>query len=299
MRKWLVFVSLLALLIFPSPAGAQGGVKLKAVNIELWSEYDKPSMLVIHQFIVDDSVSLPVNVKVRFPTDGNLTAVASLQEGQFVNIGYDGPEAQGDWQTVTLNVQSYVPYRIEYYQPFAREDKTRSFSFRWFGDYTVKEFNVTTQIPADSTEIVANPPLSNMVQSDDGKHLLGVVSPGELKMGQSYEFKIEYQRDTDAVTRQGNGSNIQPSEPVNSNTEGRVSIDNLPWIIGGFGLALIALALFFYWRSTQAPERRPRQRSRAGNTEEDTEEQAYCHECGTRAHAGDRFCRTCGSRLRV
>ena len=55
-------------------------------------------------------------------------------------------------------------------------------------------------------------------------------------------------------TKPPNSANIQPSEPIGPNTEGRVSIDNLPWIIGGIGLALIGLALFFYWRSTQATE---------------------------------------------
>jgi hypothetical protein len=299
MQKWLVFVSLLVLLMFPSPAAAQGGIKLKSVDIELWAEYDQPTMLVIHEFVVDESVSLPVQIKVRFPTDGNLTAVASLADGQLMNIGYEGPETQGNWQTVTLNVQSYTPYRVEYYQPFTRDGKTRTFAFQWFGDYTVNEFNVTVQLPADSTEIVADPPFSSTVQSNDGNYLVGIVSRGLLKMGQSYEFKIEYQRDSDAVTKQESGSNVQPSEPVNSNTEGRVSVDNLPWIIGGFGLALIGLALFFYWRSTQTPDRKPRRRSRSGNSPEDAGEEAYCHECGTRAHSGDRFCRTCGSRLRA
>ena len=47
MSKWLVFTLLLALIIFPSPAGAQGGLKLEAINLELWSEIEKPRMLVI------------------------------------------------------------------------------------------------------------------------------------------------------------------------------------------------------------------------------------------------------------
>jgi hypothetical protein len=298
MRKWLVFVLLLTLLPFPSPVGAQGGIKLKTVNVELWSEYDQPSMLVIHEFTVDESVALPVDITVRFPKDGNLTAVAFLSNGTFVNTGYEGPETQGDWQIITLNVQSYAPHRIEYYQPLTRESNKRQFTYLWFGDYTVNEFNVAVQLPADSTNISTEPSFANTTPSKDGVHLVGLVSRANLKMGQSYEFKLHYERASDAVTVQANGSGIQPSEPVGPDTEGRVSIDNLPWIIGGFGLALIALALFFYWRSTQVPERKSRQRKRADNNEEAAGE-AYCHECGTRAHAGDRFCRTCGSKFRV
>lgn len=299
MRKWLLFVLFLALLALPSAASAQSGTKLKIINIELWSEYDQSSMLVIHEFVVDESTPLPAQVIVRFPKDGNLTAVAYL-ENTLINADFTGPEQQGDWQTVTLNVRSYAPHRIEYYQPLVRNEDQRQFSFRWFGDYPVEEFTVTVQVPADSTSVTAEPALGDMLTTSDGLHFMGTTTRSGLKMGQSYEFKIEYERKSESVTKSGNGSGIQPSEPIGTDTEGRVSIDNLPYIIAGFGLALIGLALFFYWRSTQASERTSRRRRRhSGDNQEDAEEQAYCHECGARANAGDRFCRTCGSRFKL
>jgi hypothetical protein len=301
MRKWLSVVLLFAFLMFPASAGAQGGgVKLKSINIELWSEYDQPSMLVIHEFTVDESVTLPVDVTVRFPKDSNLTAVATVAGSDLVYIGYQGPETQGDWQTVTVNVESYAPHRVEYYQPLIRESNKRQFVFRWFGDYPVEMFNVAMQIPADSKDVVTEPVLSSTGPAPDGLHLVGIASREKLRMGQSYEFEIEYRRAVETVTKPQNSANIQPSEPVGPDTEGRVSIDNLPYIIGGFGLALIGLALFFYWRSTQTPERKSRRRHHSANSQDEGEEQvAYCHECGTRTQKGDRFCRTCGSRIRV
>ena len=300
MRKWLMFILLVGVLVSPSAAEAQGGIKLKSIHIELWAEHDQPSMLVIHEFIVDESIALPVDVTVRFPKDGNLTAVAYQENGNLINMDFSGPTEQGNWQTVKLNVTSYIPYRIEYYEPLTRNGNQRSFTFRWFGDYDVNEFTVTTQIPADSTNVIAEPPFTSTSSSDDGLSLAGFVASSGLKMGQSNEFKIQYERESETVTNPTNNSNIQPSEPIGPNTEGRVSVDNLPWIIGGFGLALIGMALFFYWRSTQTPEQKSRRRRRAGQvTAEDREGEAYCHECGARAHAGDRFCRTCGSKLRV
>lgn len=300
MRRWLSVVLLLAFLMLPTQAGAQGGIKLKSVNIELWSEYDQPSMLVIHEFTVDDSVTLPVDVTVRFPEDANLTAVATAAtENSLVNVGYEGPEIQATWQTVTLNIQSYASYRIEYYQPLMREDNKRQFAFRWFGDYAVDTFTFAVQFPSDSKDVVTDPAFASTTTSEDGLHLIGVSNPGNLKMGQSFQFNIEYQRQSEAVTKPQNSANVQPAEPVGPSTEGRVSIDNLPYVIGGFGLALIGLALFFYWRSTQTPERKSRQRRRsAGSAQAEEDPSAYCHECGTRAQKGDRFCRTCGSRLR-
>jgi hypothetical protein len=302
MRKWLLFALLLASLLFPSSANAQGGTKLKSIHIELWSEYDQPSMLVIHEFAVAESTPLPVQVKLRFPKGGNLTAIAYLDDkGELISTtDYTGPEARDDWQIVTLNVNSYAPYRIEYYQPLTRDGNQRSFSFRWYGDYDVDKYSVAVQLPADSANVKADPAFTSTATSEDGLYLIGMVDPTTLKMGQSNEFTLQYDRQSETVSKPSNSSNIQPSEPIGPNTDGRVSIDNLPWLIGGFGLALIGLALFFYFRSTQAPERKTRRRRRAAaNGDEGTDEQAYCHECGTRAHAGDRFCRTCGSKLRV
>src|SRR5829696_1765670 len=191
MRKWLIFILLVGLLISPSKAGAQGGIKLKSINIELWSEYDQPSMLVIHEFIVDQSIPLPVQVTMRFPKDANLTAVAYF-DNTLINTEFTGPDEQGNWQTVVLNVKSYAPHRIEYYQPITRDGNKREFSFRRFGDYPADELHITVQLPADSTNIVTDPALTSTGLSDDGVHIVGIAESNNLKMGQSYQFKLEY-----------------------------------------------------------------------------------------------------------
>jgi hypothetical protein len=302
MRKWLVFVLLLGILVFATPAGAQGGVNLKAVNIGLWSEYDQPSMLVIHEFLLDESTPLPAKVTIRFPKDGNLTAAAYTNEaGQPITTEIESSETEGNWQTVTLNVDQYLPYRIEYYQPLERDGNKRSFNYQWFGDYPVQNFSLVAQIPSDSTNISSDPAFTNTTISDQNKVFIGTITQNDLKIGQAGDFKLSYERESETITKPANSANIQPSEPIGPNTDGRISTDNLPWIIGALGLALIGLALFFYWRSTQVPEQKSRRRRRSGSSQEQEAdgEQAYCHECGTRAHAGDRFCRTCGSKLRV
>ena len=298
MHKWLVFGLLLGLMVFPSMAGAQGGTKLDSLNIELWSEYDRPTMLVINQFVVSQDTSLPASVTLRFPKDGNLVAVAVEKNGEFFNKDFTPPAEQGDWQTVTINVDSYDPHRIEYYQPLTRDGNKRAFKYQWFGDYSVQQFDVTIFVPADGTELITSPVLQSTSTSKNGLLTSGTVTKNEMKMGTSFQFDLQYQRISTTLTDPAAASQIQPVEPVGENTPGRVSITNLPWIIGGFGLALIAIALFSYWRSTQSSEEKP-QRRRHHQNETESEEQAYCHECGARAHAGDRFCRTCGSRLRI
>ena len=298
MRKWLMVALLVALLIIPATAGAQGETKLDSIHIELWSEWDQPSMLVIYQFVVSEDTPLPAEVTLRFPKNGNLVAVAFEENGELFNKNFTSPVEQGDWQTITINAESYAPHRIEYYQPLIIDGNKRQFQYQWFGDYSVREFTVNLLVPADSTELVTSPALENTAVVAGGLLTSGTVTRNDLKMGNSFQFELGYQRDSTALVDPDQSDQVAPVQPVDENTPGRVSITNLPWIIGAFGLALIGIALFSYWRSTQSSESEPRRRRRH-KTEVREDGQAYCHECGARAQAGDRFCRTCGSRLRV
>ncbi|HEX5810317.1 MAG TPA: zinc ribbon domain-containing protein [Anaerolineales bacterium] len=297
MRKWLVVPLLISLLTFPSVVGAQSTVKLDLMGIELWSEYDKPSMLVINQFVVSPDTQLPARVTLRFPKEGNLVAVAVESSDGLFNKDFDPPAEQGDWQAVTINVETYDPHRIEYYQPLTRDGDKRQFKYQWFGDYYAKEFSVSILVPADSTELITSPVLQSTGASANGLGISGTVVKNDLKMGNSFQFDLEYQRTSSVLMDAEAADQVQPSEPVGTDTPGRVSITNLPLIIGGFGLALIGIALFTYYRSTQSNDTKPLRRRRANSAEGG--EQAYCHECGARANPGDRFCRTCGSRLRA
>lgn len=297
MRKWLVFAVLLSILILPSAADAQSNIKLDSINIELWSEYDQPSMLVIYEFVVSQDTSLPAPVTLRFPREGNLVAVAVENDGQLFNKDFTTPVEQGNWQTITINAESYAPHRIEYYQPLTLDENKRQFKYQWFGDYYVNEFGVTVLVPSDSADLITSPALQDVATTANGYLTRGTVTKSHLKMMNSFQFEMEYQRSSSALVNPDPSTQVQPAAPVGADTPGRVSIANLPWIIGGFGLALIGIALFSYWRSTQSSENQPRKR-RPHKAKEEEDSQAYCHECGARAHAGDRFCRTCGSRLR-
>lgn len=297
MRRWLTVVLFLLAWTLPSSAHAKSNIQLEKVNVELWAEYDQPSMLVIYEFVVSQETPLPATVTVRYPVDGNLVAVAAEQNGQLFNTEFTTPVKQGDWQTLTMTVETYTPYRIEYYQALNMDGSKRQFQYNWLGDYDVQEFLVGVLIPPDSTDLITSPPLEEVETTANGYLTTGILRRSDLKMMHSFQLDIEYQRSSTALVSPDPSTQVRPVAPVGEDTPGRISIAQLPWIIGGFGLTLIGIALLSYWRSTQSSEAQPRKRKRQKTQEEGT--QAYCHECGTRAHAGDRFCRTCGSRLRT
>jgi hypothetical protein len=287
-------------MLLPGGARAQGETKLESIHVNLWAEYDQPTMLVIYEFTVSQDTPLPAEVTLRFPKDTNLYAVAEKKDRWINKDMAAGPvEVEGgNWQSVTISAESYEPHRIEYYQPLALDGNKRYFKFHWFGDYYVEAFTVSVRVPPDSTSLVTSPALDNSGLEADGTFIYGTMTKDHLRTMNSLKFELEYQRTSTTLIAPKAGP-VEPVAPVNENTSGRVSIANLPWIIGGFGVALIGIALFSYWRSTQSTESQPRKR-RHSKAEVPVEAgQAYCHECGARAHASDRFCRTCGSRIRV
>ncbi len=291
MRKWLILFLALFLLT-PLSAKAQGTVTLDSLKVRLWSEHDQPSMLVIYDFSVTSDTLVPTTVDIRIPKDGNITAVAFEENGSLLNADFTGPVEDGDWQVITFRIQTQTNYHLEYYQPLTREGDLRTFNYQWAGEYAVKEFSIEIQVPADSTGTKTNPTIP-FVQ--DQPVLSGGAMMSGLEAGQPYQVKLYYSRTSEETVIAAPSSPVEPSEPLSANTEGRVTLDKLPYVLGGIGALLILSALFYSWRANSFHLPKPRKRHPLAEAES---AQTYCHECGARAQAGDRFCRTCGSKLR-
>ena len=293
MRKHLMIFILLVLLV-ASPAYAQNIVSLKSLNVQLWSEYDQPSVLVIYSFEVSDDTQIPTSIDIRVPRDGNITAVAFASEGSLLLADYTNNPADANWQSITVFITERTTYVVEYYQPLERNGDKRSFTYQWTGDHPVENFDVEVRVPEDSTDVKTSPAIPLV---EDNVFLSGGAMLNTMDEGEDYQLTLEYSRtsDTPSVPPPA-GQAVEPLAPVDANTDGRVTLDNLPYVLGGFGAILIVAALFYFLRSgSPGKQRKPRQRHPKS---QGTSSQTYCHECGARAHQGDRFCRICGSKLR-
>lgn len=296
MRKWLFVLILGALLIFPSFASAQADVKLTSMSVQLWPEYDQPSMLVITDFELPAGTKFPTDVTFRIPNDANLVAVAAYAaDGTLLNAVFNGPNPDGEWQAFTVTLDTAAA-RFEYYQPITFNGEQRIFSYLWDGSYAVDAFNIRVMEPADTSSLTSTPKLESIEEKDGLKYFLG--KSVKLASGEQYTLNLEYQKTSDVLIATTQG--VQPAAPVDENTTGRVSLNNyLPYIIGGLGVVMIAGGLVYYWQSgRKGGARKPRRRQRTPVESEEGDSDIYCAQCGTRAHGGDRFCRTCGSRIR-
>lgn len=297
MPRWLTVVLLAGALLAPSPAHGQTPVSLSSLHIQLWPEYDQPSMLVIYDFQVESGTELPVGVSMKFPRDANLIAVAVHQdETTLLNADYLESSGDDEWQSVIVQVQSPTTYRIEYFQPLMKSDDSRSFSFEWAGEYPVQDLNLSLRMPADA-KVISTAPELQRGESDGATYFMG-GSFGPWAAGKPFDFRLEYTRTTDTLVAPPN--ELGPSQPLDGGTPGRVMLSNYyPYILGALGIVLVAGGSLYFWQSSRA--RSPRERRRGGGSQKPDRRNndVYCPQCGARAESGDRFCRVCGTRLRA
>jgi hypothetical protein len=296
MRRIFALLLLLGLLLSFTPALAQGEPSLSSAEVWVWPEYDQPAVLVIQHMVVSTGTTLPVTMTFRIPAAAEKPhALAVGQTSDTVADTAYTLEADGKWMKVIVEVTAPA-IQLEYYDPsISRNEKNREFTYEWAGDYAVENLHIELQQPFDANDLKMEPPLSNVNPVPDGLTYY-TDDFGALASGQAFRLTVSYVKESDALSV--SFMNVQPAAPVDENTAGRVSLDTyLPWLVGAFGMLMIAGGLYYFFRGTART--RPGTRRRHASREETVEGQTYCPQCGTRARSGDRFCRTCGTRLRT
>jgi len=296
MRRLFAVLLLLMFLVSVQPAHAQGNPTLSSVAVWIWPEYYQPGVLVIYHVVVDNQIAFPTTLAFPIPAAaGKPYTVAVGNTPETVsdkNVDYS-LEQNGDWVNVVVKMTGPA-ITLEYYDPsITVTGKGRQFQFVWPGDYAVSAFAVEVQRPYDASQFESTPALMQTVTANDQlTYYQGEF--GALALGNPFTLDITYQKASDSVSK--DLMPVAPVAPVDTNTAGRVSLGTyVPWLVGGAGVLLVAGGLYYYFRGQPRPNRA---RRRHIATSEPTAAQAYCPQCGTRARSGDRFCRTCGSRMR-
>lgn len=293
MRKWLSILMLGMFLVFPSQASAQSEITFSIVNVQLWPEYDQPSMLVIFDFMVSKNTTLPAQVAFRLPKDANVIAVAFEENGNLVDANSAPTVQNSDWQILTIKVDTLTTYHFEYYEPISINGRARQFSYLWPADYSVEAFGIKVQEPVDTISLTSEPALEKT--QENGANFYS-SKPVSIAAGRQFTLNLQYEKSSDALTVPV--SPVQTA-PIDETTSGRIPLNSyLPYILGGLGAVLIVGGLLYYFLSSRERGQKPRRRNRASSDTVGSASATHCHQCGTRAKSGDRFCRVCGTRLR-
>jgi len=293
MRKWFSILMLGVFFVFPSLASAQSEIKLNTVQVQLWPEYDQPSMLLIFDFTVSKNTTLPAQVAFRLPKDANVIAVAFEENGNLVNANSAPTTQDGEWQILTITVDAGTTYHFEYYEPISFNGRARQYSYLWPADYAVEAFNIKVQEPVDTVSLTSEPALEKT--QENGANFYS-SKPVSLAAGEQFILNLQYEKSSDALTVPE--SPVQTA-PIDETTSGRIPLNSyLPYILGGLGAVLIVGGLLYYFLSGRERGQKPRHRNRSPSDSESNASAVHCHQCGTRTKPSDRFCRVCGTRLR-
>ncbi len=313
---WLILFCILSL---PAIAQAQNAAdSLTELTVDIWPDYDRPSVLVLLTGRLPANVALPAQVTIPLPADATLNAVARLTpEGAMI----DDIDFTAEDGTLTILVPE-ERFRVEYYAPYEIQDDQHSYLFEWFSDViSVDRVSVIIQQPAAADAMESTPEASETTVGPDGLSYLHLPEVN-VPAGDSYSVEFSYNATEGELT--ASSVEAQPAaqtglEPVvSAPTSARSSSLSTSWpllLAGAAGLLIVALVGWQAISRRQGSRRGRPARSRAaktssprataqpvqkagGSSNQGAGTVSYCHQCGKSVEAADKFCRNCGTKLK-
>jgi hypothetical protein len=310
MNKLRIFIGFLILFCLVGPvttAGAASKVTIARLQVDIWPEFDRPNVLVIYHITLSPDTSLPATMTLHIPdqSGGPYNLAMKDADGLLYILDYKTPVEENGLLAITYTTPT-PEIQLEYYDTALNiQGKTRSFEYRWSGDYTVQSFTAVVQQPTNATNMQFQPNMGPSNKAPDGFNYFTKVV-GAVDETSSVFIHLTYDKPDNSLS--STSQPVQPVQPVTPKTSGRISfVDALPWAIGSLGLVVIGAGLMWYWQSTQKrrdlgdyrrERHKPAQSSRRASTAASSRTVVYCHQCGRMANPGDVFCRACGARLR-
>jgi hypothetical protein len=241
-------------------------------------------------------------VRLLIPPDAPdlLAAAYRSASGELVNAPFtqtDGDQAdQVEVETEGTELQ------IEFYLPLPTTGDQRRFSFTWPGGLETGAFAYEVQQPLGATNMGVEPAVTSRTTDSFGLtyHLVDLGAQAETdhpEVSFSYD-KTTSQLSAEALSPAGGLATPAPASGTQLDIRG-----SLPWIFLVAGVGLIAAGVIYFLR-TRSDEGQPRARHRAARSQPADRDRVdaspvFCHNCGTQATSSDRFCRQCGTALRV
>jgi hypothetical protein len=202
--------------------------------IEIWPEYDKPSVLVIYHMTLSSATTFPVTISLQIPTAaGDPNAVAERQaDGSLYKINYTRQVA-GEWATINFTTTA-SDVQLEYYDPALTKDgDARHFQYIWPGDYAIAQLTIQVQQPVGATNMVISPSLGpGAIGSDNLTYYTQDI--GAISAGQNIEITIDYQKTSNTLSAET--LPVEPSAPIPQGKATDLNISTwLPWVLGEQG----------------------------------------------------------------
>jgi hypothetical protein len=290
--------------------------------VELWPEYDQPSVLVIYRANLNDDIPLPATLTFRLPAHvEDVHAIAVERDGGLFNLdpGAIQQTRTDDELLLTLTVDE-PNIHLEYYDSeiLLKDAQTRQFDYTFQVDYPVETVRFQVQTPLEATDFSLSPaPTSTF--TDNRQLTYQIIETTDVVEGEPVNISGTYSRDTDTPSAQLlQAPTTAPSTDIQVVTDEAVDGFELSpgYLLIGIGLLLLMVTGGYWWWSNHrqpqqpssraggpAPRRSARQRKRAANRKTSqpatkTQNSGYCYQCGTALRGDANFCHVCGAERR-
>jgi len=292
MKPKYFFLLILLTLILPATSHTQGKVTvIDSLDIELWPDYDRASVLVLLTGTLPANTKLPATVTFPFPETAQLNAIARIDgsDGIMKDDIFSYP-ASGELTFIIPDLR----FRLEYYLPYAVNNKQRIFNFTWLADLSVNRFQLRVQQPTSASSLATEPATTNVLRGEDG-FTYYVFPARTVPAGQSLSVRVDYTMTTAQLSVESLAPPStrvkKPGLPSTSNTAAGIN-----WPIVAVVVGSIIIVIVFVWQI--ATSRAASSRSITHHSKTKNQSHAkFCRNCGNPIDKDDRFCSKCGTAL--
>jgi len=285
---WLL-APLLGLLPLAAARGQGPVTALENLEILLWPDYDRPSVLVLLTGTLGANAPLPAVVTVPLPLDAQLNAVARIdaQNRMIDDIPYSA-----DAGKLTLTTPE-PRFHVEYYLPYRIEAGERIFRFTWLADLSVERLGTTVQRPASAPSLVTEPVAGAVMEGSDGFTYYRLPAQS-VPSGQPFSLQVRYPMASTrlSVERQGSSTGAPMASSPATPESAPTTAFGWPAIIAVIGVGLLSALVTWQIAGARSSPATPSTEGR-----QEPAERRYCHACGQPVAQEDRFCGDCGASL--
>lgn len=265
---------------------------IDSLDIEIWPDYDRASVLVLLTGALPGDTRLPASVTLPLPGGAQINAIARIdsKDGSMKDDIFSSNDPPDTLTFVTPDLR----FRVEYYLPYTANNNRRSFAYTWLTAVSVNNLRLRVQRPLSASTLVTEPATENITRSGDGFEY-HTFPARAVPAGQSFTLHVDYKM----TTAQLSAAQLPPSKAGQQADE----LAAAPGTNSGINWALVAIIagglLIFGASIWQVASRRSaadihksvdsrlKKKSRA----------KFCRNCGAAIDKGDRFCTGCGSEL--
>jgi hypothetical protein len=285
------FILLIFFMLMPMAIGfAQNPVSvIDSLDIEIWPDYDRASVLVLLTGALPADTQLPASVTLPLPEGAQLNAVARIdsKDGDMKDDIFSRTDSPGMLTFITSDLR----FRVEYYLPYAVDNNQRSFDYTWLAALTVNHLQLRVQRPTSASTLDTEPAAANVLR--DGAGFDYYIFPARAApAGQPFTLHVDYKMTTaqlsaTSLPRQNTGIQT-PATPSTGSS--------INWALAAVVTGSLIIIGALIWQITS--------RRRASNTSKPVasgiamqSQKKFCGNCGEPTGEGDNFCNSCGSEL--